>query len=166
MDGINVGGKTLSIWELLIILGGLLAFISIFLEVANISMTVFGHTETTTSTATGLLSEDGTNFIAMFPLIAGILGILVILLAVVGTFTSVLDAKIVTYGELALSALVVILMIVFMISVGPGLYEGNYKTAVELAIEAGAKYSASIGTYLSLVGGVLGLAGSAMKLKE
>lgn len=165
---VKIGNKDVSVWSLLLILGGLIAFIGMFLD--NVIYTIdlgFLGSESEGITALDLLEgvEDYENltFLSYFPFLIGIFGLLELLCGVLPMFVKGID-KVFVIGGAVLALLAVIMAIWFFISgFGPGLFADEF---VKNIIEAADPLSAGVGFYFALIGSIIALIGGALNLKE
>ncbi len=160
---VKIGSMNVSIWSILLIIGGLLAFIGMFLDYVVIDY----YLDTEGISGLDLVSEDdygGLTYLSKFPLVIGILGLLSLVAAVLPMFVKGQD-KIFTIAGALFAVVAVVLAIWFFVQgVGPGLFEeGLVRAFFENAED---KITAGIGLYLALVGSIVAAVGGILNLKE
>ncbi len=166
MEDIKIGNGSISIWGIIAAVGGLLAFIGLFLTVAK-TTTDLGWLGTSTTNISGLdlLSNkmdgeevDSYSFYRFMPLLFALAGLATLVLSILPIFG-------VSNSGIKIAAMVCgILTLVFGILMLVGcasynLYADDLKDAAKL-VEV--KTSAQIGAYFGLIGGILACAGACL----
>ena len=161
---VKIGSMNVSIWTILLIIGGLLAFIGMFLDYVVMTIDLgFLGSESEGFTALDLLDSDedeygALSFVSKFPLVIGIVGILALLSGVLPMFVKGQDKVFTIAG----AVFAVVLAIWFFVQgVGPGLFVDEPMQEL-----FGDTLSAGVGLYLALVGSIVAAVGGILNLKE
>ncbi len=163
---VKIGSMNVSIWTILLVIGGLLAFIGMFLDYVVMTIEVpFLGSETEGLTGLDLLDTEDEygafSYVAKFPLVIGIVGILALLSGVLPMFVKGQD-KVFTIAGAVLAIVAVVLAIWFFVQgVGDGLFVDEWAQAA-----FGDTLSAGVGLYLALVGSIVAAVGGILNLKE
>lgn len=162
---VKIGSMNVSIWTILLVIGGLLAFIGMFLDYIVVTVDLFVTTETEGLTGLDLLDTEDEygafSYVAKFPLVIGIVGILALLSGILPMFVKGQD-KVFTIAGAVLAIVAVVLAIWFFVQgVGDGLFVDEWAQAMW-----GDSLSAGVGLYLALVGSIVAAVGGILNLKE
>ena len=170
MNNIKIGKTEMSIGDLLIYLGALVAIIAIFLT--YVESTMFPN-NTTTLTGIDIITGkdvdvDDLSFVHLAPLFTLIFAIVGAIAAILQMFVKNVDAKVFSFVEVGVFALAAIFAIVFVaMGAGPDLYDGTAKDIIKMAIDSGAlKMNLGIGAYLGLIASIVGVIGPGVNVKE
>lgn len=169
---VQIGGKSVSIGNILLIVGGILALISFFLGWVNYETSI-GIPGLNTSwssdpfTGSDLMGLEHSSFVAYMPLLVLIFGIIAIVTAILPMFMDV-PQKTISIVQLVVGVLIVVFALIFVLmGGGSGLYSGDAAEVVKGMIDTGVlRMPLQIGCYLGLIGGVLALVGGGLAFKD
>ena len=160
---LKVGNKSISPWNIILFLGGLLAFIGMFIDVTTCTSTFLGVSASESFTGLDIIKDlpDGISMAVYGPVIAGVMGIILVIFSLIPLFVDLKNnAKIVNILGVILALVGLIMMVFFATQVGNGF------GFVDPMFADAMKYSMSAGAYLGIVGMVLALLGTLFNLKE
>ena len=169
MNNIKIGKTEMSIGDLLIYLGALVAIIAIFLTYIESTMFTNNTTLTGMDIITGKdMDVDDLSFVHLAPLFTLIFAIVGAIAAILQMFVKNVDAKVFCFVEVGVFALAAIFAIVFVaMGAGPDLFDGTAKDAIKMAIDSGVlKMNLGIGAYLGLIASIVGVIGAGVNVKE
>ena len=170
MDNLKIGNLEIPLGSLLLMLGGLIMLISVFLNWTQLYVDagVFGS-DTTNITGLDIISGkcDGKSisyaFLAKAPLFMLIFGILAIVLAALPLFK--IDMPAIGIAAAVVALLGLIFAILFLtVGGGANLCTGDDKDAMQLFIDLGGKIKIQFGAYLALIGSLIATAGGALNV--
>ncbi len=171
---VQIGGKSVSVGNLLVIVGGILAIIAMFLAWSvwsggGESVSFAGTNLMNGLTIDGLeiLPGDQMSFVKFMPILTLIFGVIAIIGAILPMISSINEKT--SSIICAVSGLLVVIFAVLFIIMGSGsgLVTGElYKYSIDMMIEAGMSIDAGIGCYLGLIGGILALVGGGLAFKD
>lgn len=169
MNNIKIGKTEMSIGDLLIYLGALVAIIAIFLTYIESTMFTNNTTLTGMDIITGKDGDmDDLSFVHLAPLFTLIFAIVGAIAAILQMFVKNVDAKVFSFVEVGVFALAAIFAIVFVaMGAGPDLFDGTAKDMIKMAIDSGTlKMNLGIGAYLGLIASIVGVIGAGVNVKE
>lgn len=164
---IQIGGKSVSIGNILLIVGGILALISFFLGWVNYEAQVVFTWSSEPYTGSALMDLENSSFVAYMPLLVLIFGIIAIVTAILPMFMDV-PQKTISIVQLVVGVLIVVFALIFVLmGGGSGLYSGDAAEIVKGMIDTGVlRMPLQIGCYLGLIGGILALVGGGLAFKD
>lgn len=166
---VKIGSNMISVWSILAVIGGILAFVALFLPWVKVTwdLGIFGSMDISVSgldLTGGKFNGESISYsgVSCFPLIIAILGL-------ISVITSILPAFIEKNKEMAvitvlLSLVALVLSIIFLcVGLSSSLFSGNAK---EIADYLRYTFSAQAGPILALIGCIIALVGGGLSLKE
>ncbi len=166
MEDIKIGNGSISIWGIIAAVGGLLAFISLFLAMTIITQKIGGVSTEWSDSISGLdmltskyngdKLEDLYTFWRFMPLLAAIAGLATLVLAILPIFglnNSGIKIAFMICGIVTL----VLGILVFAFSAGGSLINEDY-----YLLNYEFSGSRQIGAYFSLIGGIVACAGACL----
>ena len=178
MGNIKVGNNEISVGAILIVVGALVALISLFLSYVNYEYFIF-EWETISMSGANVIAGTlelpanlGKNiewsFIHFAPLIVVITAIVGAIMAFVPMFAKISNMKTYNIIVTVIMAISVIFAIIFVaMGAGAGLFGGEFADYVKTALENEAiKMSLGAGAFIGLIGAIVGLVGAGISLKE
>lgn len=155
---VHIAGYEIPFWNLLLIIGGAVAFISMFMNWIKIEISYWGYTASESVSGFSLLTEDGLTFLKIFPFLIGLAGLLAAASALVPMFVEGYDQIAVMVGA-GVTALAVLLGIWFLISgTDTGLVSDSYFS--------GDMIKGAFGLYLGLLASIVAAVGGVMRFLE
>ena len=170
MGNVKIGNAEIPLGNLLLMLGGLVMLISVFLAWTTYSTPTLSGWKDVGINGMDLISGklDGSSvsfaFLAKAPLFILIFGILAIILAALPLFKIDMPAITIAAGVVALVGLV---FAILYLTVGSGanLFSGNDKDLAEILIKAGTlKMKLAFGAYLALIGSIVATVGGVLNV--
>ncbi|MBQ2762224.1 MAG: hypothetical protein IJF47_00720 [Candidatus Methanomethylophilaceae archaeon] len=156
---VHIAGYEIPFWNLLLIIGGAVAFISMFMNWIKIEISYWGYTVSESVNAFDLLTGDGLSFIKIFPFLIGIAGLLAAASVIVPMFVEGFDHIAVMVGA-GVTVLAVLLGLWFLISgTGTGLYS-------DPSYVSGDMIKGAFGLYLGLLASIVAAVGGVMRFME
>ena len=170
MGNVKIGNMEISIGDLLLMLGGLVMLIAVFLSWSTYSAVVLTGWRDVGISGMDLISGklDGNSvsyaFLGKAPLFALIFGIAAIVLGALPLFK--VDNKGIKIAGAVVALLALIFIIMYMIvGGGANLFSGDDKTLVENAIKAGVvKVKLAFGSIMALIAAIVATAGGIMNV--
>lgn len=171
--GIELGKTGIPVSMALIILGALLALVSMFM--GHVTHELLSQTNSGTGwdliTHSGEVFDDPADtlsFLRWFPLLTVLFLVIAAVMAILPKFVDLpLSKNVLGIIVLALVIVSVILALVFVLQgATSALYTGMAKDLFDGLVKAGLKVSLGIGAYLALISAIISAVGAGIALKE
>lgn len=166
MGNVKIGNMEISLGDLLLLIGGLVMLISVFLAWTKMDP-VLGDVYNVSGMdiISGKLDGDSVSysFLGKAPLFMLILGIVAIVLAVLPL--AKIDMPAIKIAGAVVALLGLIFAILYLtVGGGSGLFSGDDKDLIDVAIKLGLKMSIAFGAYFGLIGALVATAGGVLNV--
>ena len=173
MGNIKVGNNEISVGAILIVVGALVALISLFLGYVTVETPTLGGWDSESISGMDIITggegdTDDLSFVHWAPLILVITAIIGAIMAIVPMFAKIANMKTYNIIVTVIMAISVIFAIIFVaMGGGEGLYSGNAADVIKGLIDTEMmKMGLGVGAFMGLIGAIVGLVGAGISLKE